>query len=260
MLKSADMIAVLDQVAVPAGTTDAFRRYTYHQVPLCVDTKRITPSPLMVPPAVKAALEACRVPGIIVRALLHNSNLGGFPKRLNKGRTEIQYGFRVDVADVPALHALLDFIARGLKPDDTSDLPPDVAALPETERQSVILARKGQGVFRDALDDKWNSACALTGVGIRPLLRASHIKPWRVSNNEERLCAENGLLLTASLDAAFDAGLLTFFDNGEVVFAHLPDESLPRALGIRPGAKLLNAPSASQQKFLQYHRQNCFSR
>ena len=50
-------------------------------------------------------------------------------------------------------------------------------------------------------------------------MRASHIKPWaKCETDAERLDVYNGLLLAAHLDAAFDAGLITFDDNGVITF------------------------------------------
>jgi hypothetical protein len=55
-----------------------------------------------------------------------------------------------------------------------------------TERLALILARRGQGLFRDKLEKIWDARCAVTKCSIREVLRASHIKPWRNSNNDER--------------------------------------------------------------------------
>jgi putative restriction endonuclease len=63
----------------------------------------------------------------------------------------------------------------------------------------------------------WKGRCAVTGTNVAALLRASHIKPWRVSDNGERLDPENGLLLVANLDAAFDARLVSFRDEGTIL-------------------------------------------
>ena len=48
------------------------------------------------------------------------------------------------------------------------------------------------------------------------MLLASHIKPWRDSNHQERLDKFNGLLLLANLDKAFDLGFISFDDSGKV--------------------------------------------
>ncbi len=51
--------------------------------------------------------------------------------------------------------------------------------------------------------------CRITGVDRPEHLRASHSKPWRDSDNAERLDGENGLLLTPSIDHLFDRGFIS---------------------------------------------------
>jgi len=55
-------------------------------------------------------------------------------------------------------------------------------ALEITSRAAVIQSRIGQGLFRARLIDYWGG-CAISGCKQLELLKASHIKPWRVSNN-----------------------------------------------------------------------------
>jgi predicted restriction endonuclease len=58
----------------------------------------------------------------------------------------------------------------------------------------------------------------LTGIDEPELLRASHIIPWnRCESDTERVNPENGLLLSALWDAAFDRGLVSFADDGRVL-------------------------------------------
>lgn len=66
--------------------------------------------------------------------------------------------------------------------------------LPETEREALIVARRGQGLFKQRVMEV-EHRCRIAGVANPIHLRAS-CKPWRDSNNEERLNGENGLLLT----------------------------------------------------------------
>ena len=63
--------------------------------------------------------------------------------------------------------------------------------IPETERQALVLARRGQGQFR-ANVLTIERACRVTKVERPEHLIASHTKPWRDSSNEERLDGENG--------------------------------------------------------------------
>lgn len=87
----------------------------------------------------------------------------------------------------------------------------------ETERKAIISARIGQGIFREKLIEKYDGRCIVTGVNDRRILLASHIKPWAVSTNEQRLSSENGFLLSPLYDKLFDVGLITFSDEGRIV-------------------------------------------
>lgn len=65
--------------------------------------------------------------------------------------------------------------------------------LTTTEKLTLVQARRGQGVFREKVVEFWN-CCAVTSCGDLNFLRASHIKPWKLSDNRERLDPYNGLL------------------------------------------------------------------
>jgi hypothetical protein len=90
------------------------------------------------------------------------------------------------------------------------------AGLPRTtEAERLVIQRIGQDQFRKALLDYWDGRCPLTGISDAALLRASHIVPWaECANDAQRLDVHNGLLLSALWDAAFDAGLVSFTDDG----------------------------------------------
>jgi hypothetical protein len=97
---------------------------------------------------------------------------------------------------------------------ETKDLPRT------TEAERVVVQRVGQNIFRDSLLAYWSGRSPLTGISDTPLLRASHIKPWKACEADaERLDVYNGLLLSALWDAAFDGGLVTFEDDGTPRFA-----------------------------------------
>lgn len=108
----------------------------------------------------------------------------------------------------------------------------------ETQRQAIIRARIGQGQFRKDLLQRWQGRCAVSGVSRPELLRASHIKPWSSSNNQERLDPSNGLLLSAAYDAAFDALLIGFAPDGTIYLAADFGLDEARAAGVDPEAKL----------------------
>jgi len=130
--------------------------------------------------------------------------------------------------------------------------------LAETTREAVVLARRGQGLFKQNVM-KREKECRLTRVDRMEHLRASHCKPWRDANNDERLDGENGLLLTPDADHLFDRGFVSFADDGEVLWspvAHVP--SLVK-MGLDP-ARLKNVGgfSEAQKQYLAFHRDSVF--
>lgn len=82
------------------------------------------------------------------------------------------------------------------------------AAIPETERAALVVLRRGQQFFRNAVLSAYGGECCVTGITHGALLRASHIVPWK-ERKETRLDPANGLCLNALHDAAFDRGLIT---------------------------------------------------
>lgn len=135
-----------------------------------------------------------------------------------------------------------------------------------TEAEAVVMARRGQGKFRQNVRQQ-EAACRLTGIINPELLIASHIKPWRVCEAGERLDGSNGLMLTPNADRLFDRGFITFHDGGEVeISARLPVNDLGR-LGFREeqvSARRMLQPaqpkafSPLQRQYLDYHRTKVF--
>lgn len=96
----------------------------------------------------------------------------------------------------------------------------EVAHLGSTEIERITRQRVGQDIFRAALMQYWPAGCPLTGITDPGLLRASHIVPWaECASDGERLDVHNGLLLSSLWDAAFDAGLVSFNDEGRALAA-----------------------------------------
>lgn len=110
----------------------------------------------------------------------------------------------------------LGWVAAELAPD-TADENDPAAPDASTERQALVAARRGQGLFRQRVLQYWSGRCAVTGCALSPLLVASHIKPWAQSSDTERLDGFNGLLLTPNLDRLFDRYLVSFTEDGTLL-------------------------------------------
>lgn len=130
----------------------------------------------------------------------------------------------------------------------------------KTERETLILARIGQGKFRQNVINAWGNGecCALTLTNIRVILIASHIVPWsECESNEQRLDGANGILLCAHIDKLFDAHLLTFVKQGSKFVSKLSpniDSSLLKGLGIEAGYELCcdNLHNVHRERFEKY--------
>lgn len=123
-----------------------------------------------------------------------------------------------------------------------------------TEVERLVRQRIGQDIYRKSLMEYWGGACAVTGVAIPELLRASHAKGWaECISDAERLNVFNGFLLSAHLDALFDRRLMTFTETGEGVFAPAIDEAVRAQLGL-VGPLSLRWLSPEHQSFLTWHR------
>lgn len=149
-----------------------------------------------------------------------------------------------------------------LPPEAESDIywaDTQLSKVKKTQQEALIKSRLGQGVFRERLRRLWDNKCAVTGYKVLPLLRASHIKPWRKATNSERLDPCNGLLLIPNLDAAFDAGLLSFTTEGTVLLSKKQSPRDVAALGIKNGMALRKLPRRTIN-YLKYHRKHVFQR
>jgi HNH endonuclease len=160
---------------------------------------------------------------------------------------------------------LLDAVEDAIEMRIIGDL-----TLDDTEKQSLIAARRGQGVFRSNLE-KIERACRLTGITNPSLLKASHVKPWRACETaEERLDGMNGLLLTPDADHLFDRGFISFGDEGEVLVSTRVGHEDLRRLGfdqlVFEATGLMEAPAnwrtnsflPGQRPYLDYHRREVF--
>lgn len=130
--------------------------------------------------------------------------------------------------------------------------------LPETTRQAVVLARRGQGLFKQNVR-RIEARCRVTGVDQVEHLRASHCKPWRDADNAERLDGENGLLLTPDVDHLFDRGFISFEDSGAVLVSPVVHRESLRRMGLEDALQRnVGGFSEGQRAYLAFHRDSVF--
>lgn len=126
----------------------------------------------------------------------------------------------------------------------------------EVEQVRLLRSRRGQGVFKRNVM-LYENACRVTRVADIRHLRASHIKPWSVSDDQEKLSGSNGLLLSPHIDHLFDQGWISFGDREEILVAKDLTPGLTSAWGIDLDHKV-GRFSDSQSEFLEFHRTEIF--
>jgi putative restriction endonuclease len=121
-----------------------------------------------------------------------------------------------------------------------------------------VKTRVGQNFFRSAVLNNFDSKCAICGISIPEMLRASHIVPWS-KDEQARVNPENGLCLSSLYDDAFDKGFIGVNTNYKVVLAEKLkkrrkepyfQEHFGKLEGveIRPPSKFF-----PRKEFLEYH-------
>ncbi|MEC4114925.1 DUF3578 domain-containing protein [Myroides pelagicus] len=130
------------------------------------------------------------------------------------------------------------------------------AKLTSTEKERLIKSRLGQGIFRSELI-KLSSRCAISKCNDTNLLIASHIKPWKDSDNIERLDHYNGLLLLPTYDKLFDLGYISFNEKGEILISEWIIDNIT-TLGLDSSIKIdLNEKSKA---YMKYHEKEIFKK
>lgn len=198
--------------------------------------------------------------------LNHKSSYRKYPKRFHGGKQEIPYGipfgFDTDIAFESFIIMLGNisplYVGDEFTEVNKAESDGEFNDLPETEKESVINSRRGQGKFRKKLINLW-SECSVTGCKNIPILKASHIKPWRDSNNTERLDEFNGFLLTPNLDTVFDGGLISFNDDGRIVISSFLDKDSQSKLGIT-GNEKLSYVKEEHKKYIKYHNKYIYQK
>lgn len=168
------------------------------------------------------------------------------------------------VPDLLAMHRLLRRalqLSRALPNELLHAFEREAATLPRaTEAERLVVQRVGQQLFRDGLLELWERRCAVTGLAVPELLRASHIKPWaECESDAERLDVHNGILLAPHLDATFDRGFITVADDGVIIVSDALDPAARTVLGLQQPLRVRGL-LGGHRAYLPWHRERVFLR
>jgi len=122
-----------------------------------------------------------------------------------------------------------------------------------TEKLTELKVRVGQKYFRGKLLKKLKY-CPFTRIDFKELLIASHIKPWTISNDFERLDIYNGFLFTPTYDKLFDRGYISFKNDKSILISNAIRQNIRNKLNIKNGDIIQNLIIEGREKYLEYHR------
>lgn len=123
------------------------------------------------------------------------------------------------------------------------------------EKEALVRVRVNQGIFREKLLRKY-SKCCLCGVCTPEFLIASHIKPWAISNSNEKLDSENGLLMCPNHDKLFDGGWISFSDDGNILISSVLQQNERIFMNVHENMKI--EMSGKKQEYMEFHRKNIY--
>lgn len=138
--------------------------------------------------------------------------------------------------------------------NDLKNIKVIVDEIVDTETIYEIKVRKVQSKFRNKLIKRYKNQCPLTGITMTSFLVASHIKPWKDSNHDERLDENNGILLCVHLDNLFDKGQISFDDEGVII---CKNQTIVKLL--KENFKIVSTKlkvTEAMKEYLKWHRTN----
>lgn len=144
----------------------------------------------------------------------------------------------------------------------------DIKEIPAGEyREKMMKQRVGQYFFRMSVLNSYSNRCCITGLMKSDLLVASHIKPWKVSDEQtERTNPCNGLCLNSLHDKAFDRGLITISKRYEIIIssqlreAEMDEETREWFWSYNHKQILLPCKFHPRADFIEYHNDVIFQK
>ncbi|HIX26759.1 MAG TPA: HNH endonuclease [Candidatus Barnesiella excrementigallinarum] len=124
--------------------------------------------------------------------------------------------------------------------------------------KEIQQARIGQGLYREKLLEEC-PFCPITMINDERLLIASHIKPWAIASDKERIDPKNGFMLSPLYDKLFDRGFITFSDDRRVRVSNWLSPQNQKRIGIKNNDFFQLLPIDEARKvYLEYHRDTVF--
>lgn len=119
-----------------------------------------------------------------------------------------------------------------------------------TEITAKTKNRINQSVLREFVLNLYNNECALCEINKPDLLVCSHIKPWKV-DEENRLNPRNAICFCVLHDKLFDNGYFSLDKDYKIIFGSKADSQIKRLLeGLNFKVPLNYKPDIS---FLKFH-------
>ncbi|MDX9750573.1 MAG: HNH endonuclease [Flavobacteriales bacterium] len=141
--------------------------------------------------------------------------------------------------------------------DESNQVLKEDQQIKATTKDILMGVRVGQERFRKRILRTLKS-CPITGIDDARLLNASHIKPWAVCDDNERMNIHNGFVFSLIIDRLFDRGLLTFDEGKNLILStSLSNKNIERA-GLNRHHIYKKLPIEGREPFLQFHRDNVF--
>ena len=150
-------------------------------------------------------------------------------------------------------NALVFTYGKKAKPDEHTP-----SKTSSTRQLNIRNARQGQGIYRDKLLAEC-PFCPITMINDERLLIASHIKPWAVASDDEKIDHKNGFILSPLYDRLFDKGFITFSENRKIIISNWLSPANKKRIGLHEGQFIQMLPLDNARKqYLKFHRTSVF--
>ena len=199
--------------------------------------------------------EALNISGVTGASIYNSSAFNRYPDLDHNKPSTQKPGLCFDFANTAALDAFMALMFSMNSENEPTIHLNNSVEYTTTEKMALAKIRLGQSKYRQDLINYWQG-CSVTGCTNTNFLLASHIKPWSV-DEEARLDVYNGLLLSPTLDLAFDKGLISFDDDGLIMLSPELSANDLQHLHLNSSLRLRKIES-QHQPYLEWHRTHLF--